>query len=52
MRTPAKLALLTSLYLSQGLPFGFFGQAVTWQVPARRLVTPLIPALDGPRPAT
>ena len=28
MRTREKLALLTSLYLSQGLPFGFFTQAV------------------------
>lgn len=28
MKTPAKLALLTSLYLSQGLPFGFFSQAL------------------------
>jgi len=28
MRTREKLALLTSLYLSQGLPFGFFSQAV------------------------
>jgi RhtX/FptX family siderophore transporter len=27
-KTPAKLALLTSLYLSQGLPYGFFTQAV------------------------
>ena len=28
MRTPAKLGLLTSLYFSQGLPFGFFTQAL------------------------
>lgn len=28
MRTPAKVGLLTSLYLSQGLPYGFFTQAV------------------------
>ena len=28
MKTPAKLALLSSLYLSQGLPFGFFTQAL------------------------
>ena len=28
MKTPAKLGLLTSLYLSQGLPFGFFTQAL------------------------
>jgi hypothetical protein len=28
VRTREKLALLTSLYLSQGLPFGFFSQAV------------------------
>ncbi len=27
-RTATKLALLTSLYLSQGLPFGFFGKAL------------------------
>jgi RhtX/FptX family siderophore transporter len=28
MKTPAKLGLLTSLYLSQGLPYGFFTQAL------------------------
>lgn len=28
MKTPAKLGLLSSLYLSQGLPFGFFTQAL------------------------
>jgi PAT family beta-lactamase induction signal transducer AmpG len=28
MKTPAKLGLLTSLYLSQGLPFGFFTLAL------------------------
>lgn len=28
LKTPAKLGLLASLYLSQGLPFGFFGQAL------------------------
>ncbi|QRK14200.1 MFS transporter [Archangium violaceum] len=28
MKTPLKLGLLTSLYLSQGLPFGFFTQAL------------------------
>ncbi|MFT3768383.1 MAG: MFS transporter [Minicystis sp.] len=28
MRTPAKLGLLASLYVSQGLPFGFFTQAL------------------------
>lgn len=28
MKTPQKLGLLTSLYLSQGLPFGFFTQAL------------------------
>ncbi len=28
MKTPVKLGLLTSLYLSQGLPFGFFTQAL------------------------
>lgn len=28
MTTPKKLGLLASLYLSQGLPFGFFGQAL------------------------
>ncbi len=28
MRTPAKLGLLTSLYLSQGLPYGFFTTAL------------------------
>ncbi len=28
MKTPPKLALLTTLYLSQGLPFGFFTQAL------------------------
>jgi RhtX/FptX family siderophore transporter len=28
MKTPAKLGLLASLYLSQGLPFGFFTQAL------------------------
>lgn len=28
MRTPAKLTLLTSLYVSQGLPFGFFTQSL------------------------
>lgn len=28
MKTPAKLGLLTSLYFSQGLPFGFFTQAL------------------------
>ena len=28
MRTSSKLALLATLYLSQGLPFGFFTQAL------------------------
>ncbi|MCA9710059.1 MAG: MFS transporter, partial [Myxococcales bacterium] len=28
MRTPAKLGLLATLYFSQGLPFGFFTQAL------------------------
>ncbi len=28
MRTPAKLGLLATLYISQGLPFGFFTQAL------------------------
>jgi RhtX/FptX family siderophore transporter len=28
LKTPMKLGLLTSLYLSQGLPFGFFTQAL------------------------
>ena len=28
MKTPAKLGLLATLYLSQGLPFGFFSQAL------------------------
>ncbi|WNG52819.1 MFS transporter [Archangium minus] len=28
MKTPLKIGLLTSLYLSQGLPFGFFTQAL------------------------
>jgi PAT family beta-lactamase induction signal transducer AmpG len=28
LKTPLKLGLLTSLYLSQGLPFGFFTQAL------------------------
>ena len=28
VKTPAKLGLLATLYLSQGLPFGFFGQAL------------------------
>lgn len=28
MKTPTKLALLGSLYLAQGLPFGFFGNAL------------------------
>jgi RhtX/FptX family siderophore transporter len=28
MKTPAKLGLLASLYLSQGLPYGFFTQAL------------------------
>ena len=28
MKTPAKLGLLSSLYFSQGLPFGFFTQAL------------------------
>ncbi|WP_414640858.1 MFS transporter, partial [Archangium sp.] len=28
MKTPLKLGLLTSLYLSQGLPYGFFTQAL------------------------
>lgn len=28
MKTPAKIGLLTSLYLSQGLPYGFFTQAL------------------------
>ncbi|MBU8899900.1 MFS transporter [Corallococcus sp. M34] len=28
MKTPAKLGLLSSLYLSQGLPYGFFTQAL------------------------
>ncbi|MCH9685972.1 MAG: MFS transporter, partial [Deltaproteobacteria bacterium] len=28
MRPPAKLGLLATLYFSQGLPFGFFSQAL------------------------
>src|SRR5262245_16669426 len=28
LKTPTKLGLLASLYLSQGLPFGFFTQAL------------------------
>src|SRR6218665_1158609 len=42
LTTPRKLGLLTSLYLSQGLPFGFFTQALPVLLRERGLSLPAI----------
>jgi RhtX/FptX family siderophore transporter len=42
MKTSTKLALLSSLYLSQGLPFGFFTQALPVLLRERGLTLPAI----------